>query len=117
MEDQQHLAMRQQPFSQKQRCTHMHTINVKYVLSITIQQEQLKYNFPISHFLSTFCFIRLKPVHKVEGMTNGTAAAAGQQLQQQQGSGHVDISTQVQQYQQFLGEQTPLSIIVVTRRV
>uniref|UniRef100_A0A1A8AT18 Regulatory factor X, 1a (Influences HLA class II expression) n=1 Tax=Nothobranchius furzeri TaxID=105023 RepID=A0A1A8AT18_NOTFU len=63
MEDQQHLAMRQQPFSQKQR---------------------------------------LKPVHKVEGMTNGTAAGSGQQQQQQQGSGHVDISTQVQQYQQFL---------------
>nr|XP_019958377.1 PREDICTED: MHC class II regulatory factor RFX1-like [Paralichthys olivaceus] len=63
MEDQQHLAMRQQPFSQKQR---------------------------------------LKPVHKVEGMTNGTASGAGQQQQQQQGSGHVDISTQVQQYQQFL---------------
>ncbi|XP_072299563.1 MHC class II regulatory factor RFX1a isoform X5 [Eucyclogobius newberryi] len=64
MEDQQHLAMRQQPFSQKQR---------------------------------------LKPVHKVEGMTNGTAAgAAQQQQQQQQGSAHVDISTQVQQYQQFL---------------
>ncbi|KAM6965769.1 MHC class II regulatory factor RFX1a isoform 1-T1 [Tautogolabrus adspersus] len=61
MEDQQHLAMRQQPFSQKQR---------------------------------------LKPVHKVEGMTNGTASGAGQQ--QQQGSGQVDISTQVQQYQQFL---------------
>ncbi|KAM9779652.1 MHC class II regulatory factor RFX1a isoform 4-T4 [Neosynchiropus ocellatus] len=63
MEDQQHLAMRQQPFSQKQR---------------------------------------LKPVHKVEGMTNGTASGASQQQQQQQGSGHVDISTQVQQYQQFL---------------
>ncbi|XP_042248636.1 MHC class II regulatory factor RFX1a isoform X7 [Thunnus albacares] len=63
MEDQQHLAMRQQPFSQKQR---------------------------------------LKPVHKVEGMTNGTASGLGQQQQQQQGSGHVDISTQVQQYQQFL---------------
>uniref|UniRef100_A0A672GQQ9 Regulatory factor X, 1a (influences HLA class II expression) n=1 Tax=Salarias fasciatus TaxID=181472 RepID=A0A672GQQ9_SALFA len=63
MEDQQHLAMRQQPFSQKQR---------------------------------------LKPVHKVEGMTNGTASGAAQQQQQQQGSGHVDISTQVQQYQQFL---------------
>ncbi|XP_061741002.1 MHC class II regulatory factor RFX1a isoform X6 [Nerophis ophidion] len=63
MEDQQHLAMRQQPFSQKQR---------------------------------------LKPVHKVEGMTNGTAAGAGQQQIQQQGSGQVDISTQVQQYQQFL---------------
>ncbi|XP_068574464.1 MHC class II regulatory factor RFX1a isoform X1 [Cebidichthys violaceus] len=63
MEDQQHLAMRQQPFSQKQR---------------------------------------LKPVHKVEGLTNGTAAGAGQQQQQQQGAGQVDISTQVQQYQQFL---------------
>ncbi|KAM9784991.1 MHC class II regulatory factor RFX1a isoform X2 [Syngnathus typhle] len=63
MEDQQHLAMRQQPFSQKQR---------------------------------------LKPVHKVEGMTNGTASGAGQQQLQQQASGQVDISTQVQQYQQFL---------------
>ncbi|XP_029913025.1 MHC class II regulatory factor RFX1a isoform X3 [Myripristis murdjan] len=63
MEDQQHLAMRQQPFSQKQR---------------------------------------LKPVHKVEGMTNGTASGGGQQQQQQQGAGLVDISTQVQQYQQFL---------------
>uniref|UniRef100_A0A669CZQ1 Regulatory factor X, 1a (influences HLA class II expression) n=1 Tax=Oreochromis niloticus TaxID=8128 RepID=A0A669CZQ1_ORENI len=50
MEDQQHLAMRQQPFSQKQR-------------------------YP---------------------------QKSGQQQQQQQGSGHVDISTQVQQYQQFL---------------
>lgn len=51
--------------------------------------------------------IRLKPVHKVEGMTNGTASGAGQQ-QQQQGSGQVDISTQVQQYQQFLGEFSEL---------
>ncbi|XP_042171702.1 MHC class II regulatory factor RFX1a isoform X1 [Oncorhynchus tshawytscha] len=62
MEDQQHLAMRQQPFSQKQR---------------------------------------LKPVQKVEGMTNGMAAGSGQQ-QQQQGAGLSDISAQVQQYQQFL---------------
>ncbi|XP_055050685.1 MHC class II regulatory factor RFX1a isoform X4 [Misgurnus anguillicaudatus] len=60
MEDQQHLAMRQQPFSQKQR---------------------------------------LKPVQKVEGITNGMSS--GQQ-QQQQNSGLSDISTQVQQYQQFL---------------
>ncbi|KAJ8345838.1 hypothetical protein SKAU_G00300310 [Synaphobranchus kaupii] len=58
MEDQQHLAMRQQPFSQKQR---------------------------------------LKPVQKVEGMTNGMALGAGQQ-----GGGLSDISAQVQQYQQFL---------------
>ncbi|XP_059413608.1 MHC class II regulatory factor RFX1-like isoform X3 [Carassius carassius] len=60
MEDQQHLAMRQQPFSQKQR---------------------------------------LKPVHKVEGITNGMSSGSGQQ---QQSSGLSDISTQVQQYQQFL---------------
>eukprot|EP00076_Gallus_gallus_P035944 XP_025001482.1 LOW QUALITY PROTEIN: MHC class II regulatory factor RFX1 [Gallus gallus] len=57
MEDQQHLAMRQQPFSQKQR---------------------------------------LKPIQKMEGMTNGVAAG------QQQPAGLSDISTQVQQYQQFL---------------
>uniref|UniRef100_A0A673MN46 MHC class II regulatory factor RFX1-like n=1 Tax=Sinocyclocheilus rhinocerous TaxID=307959 RepID=A0A673MN46_9TELE len=62
MEDQQHLAMRQQPFSQKQR---------------------------------------LKPVQKVEGITNGMLSGSGQQ-QQQQSSGLSDISTQVQQYQQFL---------------
>ncbi|XP_046722722.1 MHC class II regulatory factor RFX1a isoform X2 [Silurus meridionalis] len=62
MEDQQHLAMRQQPFSQKQR---------------------------------------LKPVQKMEGMTNGMSSGAGQQ-QQQQSSGLSDISAQVQQYQQFL---------------
>ncbi|XP_030649269.1 MHC class II regulatory factor RFX1a [Chanos chanos] len=62
MEDQQHLAMRQQPFSQKQR---------------------------------------LKPVQKVEGMTNGMSSGAGQQ-QQQQGSSTSDISAQVQHYQQFL---------------
>ncbi|XP_041091665.1 MHC class II regulatory factor RFX1-like isoform X5 [Polyodon spathula] len=59
IEDQQHLAMRQQPFSQKQR---------------------------------------LKPVQKVEGMTNGMSLGG----QQQQGSGLSDISAQVQQYQQFL---------------
>ncbi|XP_056127941.1 MHC class II regulatory factor RFX1a isoform X2 [Rhinichthys klamathensis goyatoka] len=63
MEDQQHLAMRQQPFSQKQR---------------------------------------LKPVQKVEGITNGMSSGSGQQQQQQQSSGLSDISTQVQQYQQFL---------------
>ncbi|XP_039185639.1 MHC class II regulatory factor RFX1 isoform X6 [Crotalus tigris] len=57
MEDQQHLAMRQQPFSQKQR---------------------------------------LKPIQKMEGMTNGVAVG------QQQTSGLSDISAQVQQYQQFL---------------
>uniref|UniRef100_A0A9J8CKQ3 Regulatory factor X, 1a (influences HLA class II expression) n=2 Tax=Cyprinus carpio TaxID=7962 RepID=A0A9J8CKQ3_CYPCA len=67
MEDQQHLAMRQQPFSQKQR---------------------------------------LKPVQKVEGITNGMSSGSGQQQQQQQSSGLSDISTQVQQYQQFLGELT-----------
>ncbi|XP_053574145.1 MHC class II regulatory factor RFX1 isoform X2 [Bombina bombina] len=58
MEDQQHLAMRQQPFSQKQR---------------------------------------LKPIQKMEGMSNGVGGT-----QQQQPGGLSDISSQVQQYQQFL---------------
>uniref|UniRef100_H0VG39 Regulatory factor X1 n=1 Tax=Cavia porcellus TaxID=10141 RepID=H0VG39_CAVPO len=57
MEDQQHMAMRGQPFSQKQR---------------------------------------LKPIQKMEGMTNGVAVG------QQQPAGLSDISAQVQQYQQFL---------------
>ncbi|XP_018109200.1 MHC class II regulatory factor RFX1 isoform X2 [Xenopus laevis] len=57
MEDQQHLAMRQQPFSQKQR---------------------------------------LKAVQKMEGMSNGVGGS------QQQTPGLSDISSQVQQYQQFL---------------
>ncbi|XP_068130281.1 MHC class II regulatory factor RFX1 isoform X2 [Hyperolius riggenbachi] len=57
MEDQQHLAMRQQPFSQKQR---------------------------------------MKPIQKMEGMSNGVGGS------QQSASGLSDISSQVQQYQQFL---------------
>ncbi|XP_053907730.1 LOW QUALITY PROTEIN: MHC class II regulatory factor RFX1 [Cuculus canorus] len=57
MEDQQPLAMRQQPFAQKQR---------------------------------------LKPIQKVEGMSNGGSGGA------QPGGGSRDISAQVQQYQQFL---------------
>uniref|UniRef100_A0A8C3VXL1 Regulatory factor X1 n=1 Tax=Catagonus wagneri TaxID=51154 RepID=A0A8C3VXL1_9CETA len=57
MEDQQHMAMRGQPFSQKQR---------------------------------------LKPIQKMEGMTNGVAVGP------QQSTGLSDISAQVQQYQQFL---------------
>uniref|UniRef100_A0A4W5KCL1 Regulatory factor X1 n=1 Tax=Hucho hucho TaxID=62062 RepID=A0A4W5KCL1_9TELE len=59
IDDHQHLAMRQQPFSQKHR---------------------------------------IKPVLKVEGMSNGMSLGAGQQ----QGAGLSDISAQVQQYQQFL---------------
>lgn len=47
---------------------------------------------------------RLKPVQKVEGITNGMSSGSGPQQQQQQSSGLSDISTQVQQYQQFLGE-------------
>ncbi|KAI5089838.1 MHC class II regulatory factor RFX1 isoform X2 [Silurus meridionalis] len=61
MEDQQHLAMRQQPFSHKNR---------------------------------------IRPVQKVEGMTNGMALGAGQGAGQ--GVGLFDISSQIQQYQQFL---------------
>ncbi|XP_073510453.1 MHC class II regulatory factor RFX1 isoform X2 [Phyllobates terribilis] len=57
MEDQQHLAMRQQPFSQKQR---------------------------------------MKPIQKMEGLSNGVGGV------QQTASGLSDISSQVQQYQQFL---------------
>ncbi|XP_063077089.1 MHC class II regulatory factor RFX1-like [Engraulis encrasicolus] len=63
MEDQQHLAMRQQPFTQKQR---------------------------------------MKPVQKVEGMTNGTSSSSSASSQQQGGGGLSDISAQVQHYQQFL---------------
>uniref|UniRef100_A0A8C1GUM0 Regulatory factor X, 1b (influences HLA class II expression) n=1 Tax=Cyprinus carpio TaxID=7962 RepID=A0A8C1GUM0_CYPCA len=59
VEDQQHLAMRQQPYSQKQR---------------------------------------IKPVQKVEGLTNGMGLGLGHQ----QGAGLSDISAQVHQYQQFL---------------
>uniref|UniRef100_A0A8L0DUQ7 Regulatory factor X, 1b (influences HLA class II expression) n=1 Tax=Oncorhynchus mykiss TaxID=8022 RepID=A0A8L0DUQ7_ONCMY len=59
IDDHQHLALRQQPFSQKNR---------------------------------------VKPVLKVEGMSNGMSLGAGQQ----QGAGLSDISAQVQQYQQFL---------------
>ncbi|XP_067829207.1 MHC class II regulatory factor RFX1a isoform X1 [Heptranchias perlo] len=65
IEDQQHLAIRQQPFTQKQ-----------------------------SPFSPSCC--RLKPIQKVEGMTNGMGVG------QQQGGGLSDISAQVQQYQQFL---------------
>ncbi|XP_074786185.1 MHC class II regulatory factor RFX1 [Athene noctua] len=65
MEDQQHLAMRQQPFAQKQR---------------------------------------LKPIQKMEGgMTNGVAVG------QQPPAGLSDISTQVQQYQQFLDASRTLA--------
>ncbi|KAG7281919.1 hypothetical protein CRUP_002977 [Coryphaenoides rupestris] len=59
MDEQQHLAMRQQPFAQKHRT---------------------------------------KPVQKAEGLANGLSGGAGQL----QTSGLCDISSQVQQYQQFL---------------
>ncbi|XP_053442675.1 MHC class II regulatory factor RFX1 isoform X4 [Nycticebus coucang] len=65
MEDQQHMAMRGQPFSQKQR---------------------------------------LKPIQKMEGMTNGVAVG------QQQSTGLSDISAQVQQYQQFLDASRSLPV-------
>ncbi|KAM6972515.1 MHC class II regulatory factor RFX1 [Aplochiton taeniatus] len=65
MDEQQHLALRQQPFSQKHR---------------------------------------IKPIQKVEGMTNGSSSGAGQQP----GASLCDISAQVQQYQQFLDALRPL---------
>lgn len=40
---------------------------------------------------------RLKPIQKMEGVANGVAVG-------QQSTGLADISAQVQQYQQFLGE-------------
>ncbi|XP_068448712.1 MHC class II regulatory factor RFX1 isoform X2 [Clinocottus analis] len=65
MDEQQHMAMRQQPFSQKNR---------------------------------------IKPLHKVQGLTNGTSGGMGQQ----QAATLCDISAQVQQYQQFLEPSRPL---------
>ncbi|XP_054460112.1 MHC class II regulatory factor RFX1 isoform X2 [Anoplopoma fimbria] len=64
MDEQQHMAMRQQPFSQKNR---------------------------------------IKPLHKAQGISNGTSGGMGQQA-----SGLCDISAQVQQYQQFLEPSRPL---------
>lgn len=43
---------------------------------------------------------RIKPVQKTQGITNGTSGGMGQQ----QATALCDISAQVQQYQQFLGE-------------
>lgn len=48
--------------------------------------------------------IRIKPVQKTPGITNGTSGGMGQQ----QVTALCDISAQVQQYQQFLGEQRAL---------
>ncbi|XP_073659291.1 MHC class II regulatory factor RFX1 isoform X4 [Tursiops truncatus] len=45
---------------------------------------------------SAYPFSRLKPIQKMEGMTNGVAVGP------QQATGLSDISAQVQQYQQFL---------------
>ncbi|XP_011477294.1 MHC class II regulatory factor RFX1 isoform X1 [Oryzias latipes] len=65
MDEQQHMAMRQQPFSQKSR---------------------------------------IKPVQKAPGLSNGIAGGIGQLQPGAPG----DISTQVQQYQQFLETSRPL---------
>lgn len=45
---------------------------------------------------------RIKPALKTQGLSNGTSGGPGQQ----QASALCDISAQVQQYQQFLGEET-----------
>lgn len=95
MEDQQHLAMRQQPFSQKQRWTHLFP-HVSRFSAPELCSVRLIFALVLHP-------CRLKPVQKVEGITNGMSSGSGQQ-QQQQSSGLSDISTQVQQYQQFLGE-------------
>lgn len=44
---------------------------------------------------------RIKPLHKAQGITNGSGGLG------QQAAALCDISAQVQQYQQFLGEQHP----------
>lgn len=51
-------------------------------------------------------FPRIKPLQKTQGIVNGTSGGAGQQ----QVAALSDISAQVQQYQQFLGEQHELYI-------
>uniref|UniRef100_A0A8C2PVP6 Regulatory factor X, 1b (influences HLA class II expression) n=1 Tax=Cyprinus carpio TaxID=7962 RepID=A0A8C2PVP6_CYPCA len=48
---------------------------------------------------------KIKPVQKVEGLTNGMGLGAGHQ----QGAGLSDISTQVHQYQQFLDASRSLA--------
>lgn len=46
-------------------------------------------------------FDRIKPLQKTQGIANGTSGVVGQQ----QVAALSDISAQVQQYQQFLGEK------------
>lgn len=93
MEDQQHMAMRGQPFSQKQRWER------------SAGPRAGRWGGPCcpapTHMPCLPFFSRLKPIQKMEGMTNGVAVGP------QPASGLSDISAQVQQYQQFLGEGSP----------
>lgn len=50
---------------------------------------------------------RLKPLQKTQGIANGTSGGTGQQQVAALG----DISAQVQQYQQFLGETPSVRLI------
>ncbi|MEQ2217148.1 hypothetical protein XENOCAPTIV_024566 [Xenoophorus captivus] len=59
-------------------------------------------SFVLCAVLYLICFNRIKPLQKTQGIANGTSGAGQQQVALS------DISAQVQQYQQFLGEkQTP----------
>lgn len=67
------------------------------------------------HCGSFYCFVsvndecsvlRVKPMQKALGITNGTSGGTGQQ----QAGALCDISAQVQHYQQFLGEEHPQSL-------
>lgn len=96
MDEQQHMAMRQQPFAQKNRHGPETLIGTFSLLKARRPHSSLGCNLFFFPPLS----IRIKPAQKSPGIANGTAAMMGQQ----QAKALCDISAQVQQYQQFLGE-------------
>lgn len=65
------------------------------IVTFSIEDVQMSLNF-----YSLLLPIRIKPAQKTPGIANGTSPVAGQQ----QVKALCDISAQVQQYQQFLGE-------------
>lgn len=59
--------------------------------------------------MSTASSARIKAVQKNQGMANGTPGG----LAQQQATALCDISAQLQQYQQFLGQQHPRLLLLL----
>lgn len=112
MDEQQHMAMRQQPFSQKNRYPNVTTAT--HVAAPEVHQQRWPSFCPPPPPLSLMdpLSLRIKPVQKTQGITNGTSGG----MAQQQVTALCDISAQVQQYQQFLGEQRVLSNDGVTSR-